>query len=106
MNCKPGDLAIIVTPAGVPPTLDGKIVEVGVSGRCDFGTMGGPGAWLCRFQTPFVDRHMGNLVYQCWLFDSWLRPISGVPLNEEVPASVNLPEAFKIVLGIDMRTWA
>ena len=90
MNCKPGDLAYVVVPAGFERTLHGRIVEVGVDGECDLGTFPPPGvaAWLCRFPTPWFCQKRGMWVSVCWLIDSWLRPISGVPVHDEQPDEV------------------
>lgn len=86
MNVKAGDLAIVVVPADWPrKTLDGRIVEV-----VRFVPPRGPGAewdqrptWWCVFQSAwFTDR--GYMVTECPLLDSWLRPISGVPVTDDV----------------------
>ncbi len=78
MNCKQGDLAYIVVPQPYHRTLHGKFVDVGVNGHCDIGTIGVDSpmfgkAWLCRFHVPWLDG--ARTIRQCWLYDSWLRPI-------------------------------
>ena len=90
MNCKRGDLAYIVVPSGFDRLLHGRIVEVGVDGECQIGTIPPPGqaAWLCRFPTPWFSERCGIRVSVCWLLDGWLRPISGVPVHDEQPDEV------------------
>lgn len=90
MNVKPGDLAIVVVPANWrTKTLDGKIVEV-----IRFMPPRGPGApwdqrptWWCKFPVPWWMNGHG-FVSETALLDSWLRPISGVPLHDEQPDEV------------------
>lgn len=92
MNCKPGDLAIVVVPTTWPrKTLDGKIVEVirfvpprGPESRWDQRP-----AWWCKFSTAWFNDH-GHMFLESCLLDSWLRPISGVPVNDEVVDEVAL----------------
>ncbi len=91
MNCKPGDMAIIVVPADWPrKTLDGKIVEV-----VRFVPPRGPEAkwdqrptWWCKFQSAWFNDH-GVMFLEGHVLDSWLRPISGAPVNDEVVSEVN-----------------
>ncbi|MBB0026806.1 hypothetical protein [Ralstonia pickettii] len=90
MNCKAGDLAIVVVPANwQTKTLDGRIVEV-----IRFVPPRGPEphwdqrpTWWCKFQRPWWQNGQG-LVHECALLDSWLRPISGVPVHDEQPDEV------------------
>ncbi|MDE4918576.1 hypothetical protein ACUXAV_000675 [Cupriavidus metallidurans] len=94
MNCKPGDLAYIVSAS--PDTKgwnDGRVVEVlhvYIDHHVHFGRV-----WQVRSQTPlsifdgFTGAPIGTMTeFQCP--DDWLRPISGVPvhddLHDEVPA--------------------
>ncbi|MDR5825846.1 hypothetical protein [Caballeronia sp. LZ043] len=107
MNCKPGDLAYIVVPADWPiKTVDGHVVEV-VHLHPTYSAQASDRrpTWWCRFPTPWLNSN-GALVSQAYVMDSWLRPISGVPVNDEEPADVNMPEAFQLALGIEMRAWA
>ncbi|WP_157378797.1 hypothetical protein [Burkholderia ubonensis] len=85
MNCKKGDLAYISVPAGFDQQLAGRVVEVGVDGDCENQTIPHPDfpCWMCRFATPWTNSR-GYLVSQCWLHDSWLRPIGGVPVEDEI----------------------
>ncbi|WP_321953126.1 hypothetical protein [Paraburkholderia bannensis] len=82
-------MAIIVVPADWPrKTLDGKIVEV-----VRFVTPASPDAdqrptWWCKFQSAWFNDH-GRMFLESALLDSWLRPISGVPVNDEVVSEVN-----------------
>ncbi|MBU9502847.1 hypothetical protein KTE68_22100 [Burkholderia multivorans] len=90
MNVKPGDMAIVVVPSDWPrKTLDGKIVEV-----VRFVPPRGPGAewdqrpaWWCTLSTPCFNDH-GLMFLEGKLLDSWLRPISGVPVTDEVEGEV------------------
>ncbi|BBP99103.1 hypothetical protein BSFA1_42320 [Burkholderia sp. SFA1] len=101
MNCKSGDLAYIVGGDTNPSSNLGRIVEVvRLEGTyADIGPV-----WVAR------SRHLLKTVHgfkdEFHTADAWLRPISGFPLDEETPAEINLPEAFKLALGIEMRAWA
>ncbi|TCK44003.1 hypothetical protein B0G84_2351 [Paraburkholderia sp. BL8N3] len=113
MNVKPGDLAYIVGAS----KLAGRIVEVisrapiGV----DFALPDGYTQsaqryeWVIHFVGAPVEAPTGvgsrMTNYGC-APDSKLRPISGVPLNDETPIETNIPEAMKLALGIEMRAWA
>lgn len=105
MNCKAGDLAYIVD-SSFPENI-GRVVEViGAYGMFrDEGF-----CWNIRANLPLTGEGEldGTIMRLCEGFipDACLRPISGVPLEDEVPVSVNLPEAFKLALGIEMRAWA
>lgn len=90
MNCKPNDLAIIVVPADWPrKTLSDKIVEV-----IHFVPPRAPGpewdqrpTWWCKFSTAWFTDY-GHMFLECPLLDSWLRPISGVPVTDEITDEV------------------
>jgi hypothetical protein len=79
VNCRPGDLAYIVVPPGFLKTLDGKFVNVGVSGAPCIGGRPAPGRaeWLCEFHVPWVTTIRGEpvTVRKHVLLDSWLRPL-------------------------------
>lgn len=87
MNCKLGDMAIIVVPAYWPrKTLSDKIVEV-----LHFVPSRGPGpewdqrpTWRCKFSTAWFNDH-GVMFLESLVLDAWLRPISGVPVTDEIP---------------------
>ncbi|WP_176048162.1 hypothetical protein [Burkholderia sp. BCC1644] len=87
MNVKAGDMAIVVVPAEWPrKTLDGLIVEV-----VRFVPPRGPGApwdqrpaWWCTWKAAWFNDH-GRMFLDGSLLDAWLRPISGVPINDEIP---------------------
>lgn len=79
MNCKPGDLAYIVAGQSV-----GAIVEV-VKGATPYED--GP-AWECKSRHELPCAKPGELfsdrvANRFRVRDSWLRPISGVPVNDE-----------------------
>ncbi|MDR5776269.1 MULTISPECIES: hypothetical protein [unclassified Caballeronia] len=104
LRCKPGDLAYVVSSEFQQNI--GAVVEVVEAA----GMIEGMWAWHFESSRPLV-----GLIPGCpriisakdgTIADECLRPISGVPIEEETPVSVNLPEAFKLVLGIEMRDWA
>lgn len=103
MNCKPGDLAYLSSEC----VDEGTIVEVLKSAGM---SLQGLPAWFCRSRTPLdctTERSKRNVfVTEFAVEDRYLRPISGVPVNDEEPASVNMPEAFQLALGIELRAWA
>jgi hypothetical protein len=82
MNCKPGDLAIIVR--NPYPENVGKVIEV----LSPFGEWGAEGfCWIFRSVSPLVGndsltgaRMRGS---EGFIADRVLRPISGVPVDEE-----------------------
>jgi hypothetical protein len=80
MNCKPGDLAYIARlPAalGEPFTsLVGRVVTVTEITQVD------PIVW--RIKTPIVLPFMGARIHVTGVEDAYLRPISGVPVYDEV----------------------
>lgn len=91
MNCKPGDLAIVAVPADWwgKRTLDGKIVQVirFVPPRGDGPEWDQRPTWWCEFQTPWFNDH-GVMFIESHVLDSWLRPISGVPIHDDVKDEV------------------
>lgn len=106
MNCKPGDLAYVVR--ALHEDHIGKVVEV-LNDSMTFPQAGF--CWLVRARDPIgaecpkTGRKLG-FFNEVFCPDDWLRPISGVPIENDTPVSVNLPEAFKLALGIEMRVWA
>lgn len=93
MNCKPGDLAYIVVPAGFERTLDGKYITVlSRTGKCDLDTFGGTGVWLCEFHVPWYSDRRDFMVKRCYLIDSWLRPIRDQPGKDESLTWASLPQ--------------
>jgi hypothetical protein len=84
VNCKPGVLAYIAVPANWPSKkLDGKVVEV-MWLRAPFPDpeKDQRPTWWCKFPTPWL--HSKGPVSECFVLDAWLRPISGVPVTDEV----------------------
>ncbi len=104
MNCKPEILAFIVVPSDWPcKTLDNRVVEVvrfvpprGPAPRWDQRP-----TWWCKFPRPWF--HNGKPMHECGLLDSWLRPISGVPLDNEAPIKTDIAQALRLGLGIESR---
>jgi hypothetical protein len=82
MNCKPGDLAYIVRADGVPQAI-GAVVEVVQKGR-DVESMP---AWHVQVSERYTvsDKRTGKAAYRnrVNIPDAWLRPISGVPVEDE-----------------------
>ncbi|SOY65614.1 conserved hypothetical protein [Cupriavidus phytorum] len=83
MNCKPGDLAIIVRCDYIPEVI-GVVVSVVCRGRDSFGGMA---SWHVQFPDRFevTDRSTGRRVRENLINfpDAWLRAISGVPVHDE-----------------------
>lgn len=83
MNCKPGDLAYIVkAPFGGPI---GSVVEV----EKPFGTEPRFGfAWYVKSSRPIPTRELGYRTDGVVVPDDWMRPISGVPIEDEVTEEI------------------
>jgi hypothetical protein len=63
--------------------------------------------WNVKHRTAmFADG--GNRQWECegLMYDVNLRPLSGVPLDDETPIETNIPEAMQLALGIQARVWA
>ncbi|ONJ13682.1 hypothetical protein A8D95_15500 [Burkholderia cenocepacia] len=83
-------MAIVVVPADWPrKTIDGLIVEV-----VHFVAPRGPGAewdqrpaWWCTWKAGWFNEH-GRLFLEGSLLDSWLRPISGEPVTDDIDTEV------------------
>lgn len=87
MNCKPGDLAILIR-ANLPENL-GAILEV--IRPCEHY---GAEYWVCRSITPRRGVIGSRVVYaktEHSAPDSWLMPISGMPIDDEVPNEIKVP---------------
>lgn len=99
MNVKPGDLAYIV---GDFPEA-GLVVEV-ISfyglGRSHIAF--GLPLWNVRSSRPLPCRGYGEIDYHTDFQhpDVFLRPISGVPTDDETPVETNIPEAVTLAWGI------
>lgn len=89
MNCKPGDLAIIIHDPQTKGRDLGKLVEVIQSmGRDEDYDY----CWECQPLSPLAGwdddgRYVENLDL-INIPDTWLKPVSGLPLDEEVPDKV------------------
>lgn len=103
MNCKPGDLAVIVGFNPMVPEISGRIVEVlaaapaGHDFRLPDGTTNvaaGPGFWIVKFQNP-VSVPMDSGRSRMALFgscpDSRLRPLRDDPGADETLTWAGLP---------------
>lgn len=77
MNCKLGDIAILVK-----TKYAGHIVEV-VGTFFDFDEFGDFAEWRIRFQRP-TRASDGALHIDYVCPDAWLRPISGIPDEETI----------------------
>jgi hypothetical protein len=87
MNCKPGDLAILIH-ANLPENL-GAIVEV--IRPCEIF---GPGYWVCSSTTPrrgVIGNRVISAKAENSAHDSWLRPVSGLPIDDEVTEDLKEP---------------
>ncbi|MBP0714838.1 hypothetical protein ABXK61_16150 [Burkholderia sola] len=78
MNCKPGDLAFVI--ASTIPQNIGRIVEV-------IAWSGEMQMWECRSRDPMLLKS-GEFLTEHFCEDSRLRPISGVPINDDVTDEV------------------
>ena len=84
MNCKPGDLAIIIG-ASWPETLPniGRICTVvSASGDSEW-------SWLCKGDRPFMDG-TGAITEVLMVRDADLRPISGLPITDDIKDEVSV----------------
>lgn len=103
MNCKPGDLAFCVR------VFDPRLAEnigriVTVESLSDYSEEDGLPFWNVVAHDPGVLGFNGRgffRVTRCVIRDCNLRPISGVPLDDETPIETNVPEALKLALGIE-----
>lgn len=87
MNCKPGDLARIVVPAGFSRALHGRLVLV-LPDDCGMDDLACAYArvsqvadqrlkawiWRCRF-LPAFEFQKNLMLHKTFLLDAWLRPI-------------------------------
>lgn len=86
MNCKPGDLAIVVNDGGSGAL--GYIVEV-----VQAAPPREEGArWEIQFRAdqPIYHRITGELLKgtRVWILDAWLRPVSGIPVTDDIEDEV------------------
>ena len=104
MNCKPGDLAIVVSARTTPENI-GRIVEVvrvgthleifksidGVQVTVDAEGMS---LWVVRSRNQLMWRtDIGCELYfkELPVSDSYLRPVSGLPIEDEVTDDIKEP---------------
>jgi len=89
MNCKPGDLAYIVGGLDNPSPNLGRIVEVlRLCGEDDDGPN-----WVCKSREPLALMGPGDsTVYatEGICADAWLRPITGLPITDDIKDEVTL----------------
>ena len=81
MNCKPGDMAIIMkAPLSKDGAPIGMIVEVTNQWATDrrFGH-----CWWCIVPRKVETVGLG-LMPACHIADDWLRPVSGLPITDDV----------------------
>ena len=89
MNCKPGDLAIIVGVASKCGAIVNVVKGAPLSrfelpdGRPHVACL--PGDWVIKFQRAVPCPTMRGMILSEWavIADSKLRPISGVPVHDE-----------------------
>jgi hypothetical protein len=91
MNCKPGDLAYIVK--SILPENIGRIVEVVRLLYLD--SPDGP-VWIVRGSTPLARSAFRGAIRlegsaERPFIDAWLRPISGVPVCDDVKDEIKEP---------------
>jgi len=101
VNCKPADLAYIVR-SNFPENI-GKVIKI--EGVCkSFGL----GYWAYYVTKPTRGEVLGEIrLYPAGtLFtvrDANVRPISGVPVDDETPIEIDVSEAVKLTLGPDVK---
>jgi len=89
MNCKPGDLAIVVS-RGIKDLAEGMIVEV-VEDAARWTREFGFQCWYVTAKTPIPCVNQDGSVtnsHHVVFADSSLMPISGVPITDEVEDEV------------------
>lgn len=103
MNCKPGDLAVIVGFNPLIPEITGRIVEVlsAAPAAGDFrlpdgrtNEAAGPGFWIVKFQNPVrarLDSGGTRLALYGACPDRRLRPLRGDPGADETMTWAGLP---------------
>ena len=92
MNVKPGDLAIIIRSRFAPENI-GRIVQIVRRRDAETENTGEP-QWLVRSERTLVERWADGhvlLVLERFYLDVCLRPISGVPVNDEVTDEIREP---------------
>lgn len=102
MNCKPGDLAVTV--GMVEPANNGIIVEV--LSLVETDEQGG--VWHIRHRRPMLiddGPDSGHWVDHGEIYDCNLRPISGVPLDEEPPTETTVAVTTSIPAVLDVQSW-
>lgn len=85
MNCKLGDLAIVIRAPKAPENV-GRIVKV----AAEFGEHKGYFCWTVTSDSPmtvFVNR-VPTLKTEGAIPDAWLRPVSGLPVTDDVEDEV------------------
>ena len=97
MNCKPGDLAIMIN-SNVTENI-GTIFEVLAADlvATDFY---GVHCWRVRSTRPSKNSD-GTMSLEGSAADFHLKPISGLPDEDETPIETNVPEAVKLAWGIE-----
>lgn len=86
MNCNPGDLAYIVGGMRNPSPNIGCVVEVIRLEAIDAAI--GP-VWNCKSRQPLETVHGFRDKFH--VRDAWLRPIGGVPVEDEVTEDIKEP---------------
>jgi len=87
MNCKSGDIAVIVHS---PLQMNlGKLVDVVtlMGNHSEFGPI-----WRIRAKGRSLVTDLGIVCAACDIPDAWLRPIRGEPTAEDTPADADLPQ--------------
>lgn len=103
MHCKQGDLAIVISNFNTPE-LVGMIVRVkrpevrgeifhSIDGKPTRAANGEPFAWVCAAEHPLPWRYMGQpkLYDERPILDCALRPVSGLPMEEETTNDIKEP---------------
>lgn len=85
MNCKPGDLAIVIRAPGAPENI-GRVVKVIDA----LGEVRGYFCWNVASDSPVAVFNNGvkSMKAQGGIPDAWLRPVSGLPITDDVEDEV------------------
>jgi hypothetical protein len=103
-RCQVGDIARITASSATEIDIEGMIVTVEESvGECDLYTSG---AHWYVYSSRGVLCNSGHIQNKFVWADKWLVPIAGPRFGDETPIETNAPEALRLALGIESRSYA
>lgn len=102
MNCKPGDLAIMINSSMAENIgVIFEVLEVHIEATEHYGVH----CWRVRGSRPTRNADGTTSLEGC-AADFHLKPVSGLPVADETPIETNISEAMRLALGIQARAWA